>query len=260
LSPGPGVPFLRRASLADDAPKAGYPFGMASVRGLEGVEFASVTMLVGDNGSGKSTIVEAVAVAAGFNAEGGSRNLRFHTYDTHSALHEHLVLQWNRRPRWGWFLRAETFYGMASHIAQDDDPRTGIAGFFTDLHSQSHGESFLDLALTRFDRPGLYLLDEPEAALSVTGQLALLAIMHRACAMGAQFIVSTHSPLLMAFPGAHIYELRTDTAPARRAFDDVESVAVWRLFLDEPSVFFETLFADDEPEAGTDTATSGEPE
>jgi predicted ATPase len=240
------VPFLRRAALAADAPKGGDPFEIGAVRGIDCIEFAPVTVLVGDNGSGKSTIVEALAVAAGFNAEGGSRNLRFDTYDTHSPLHEHLVLQWNERPRWGWFLRAETFYGMASHIARDNDGRTGIAPLFSDLHGRSHGESFLELALTRFGGTGFYLLDEPESALSVTGQLALLAIMHRACANGAQFVVSTHSPLLMAYPGARIYELRPDEAPSRCAFDDVESVAVWRLFLDEPAQFFETLFDEDD--------------
>src|SRR3954468_22109091 len=109
---GAAVPFLRRVRLGDSAPTEGFPFDLAAVRGLAAIEFAAVTTLVGDNGSGKSTVVEALAVAAGFNPEGGSRNLSFATYDTHSALHDHLELQWSHRPRWGWFLRAETFYGM----------------------------------------------------------------------------------------------------------------------------------------------------
>src|SRR5688572_12897240 len=128
-TPGP-LPFLRRASLGDAAPTQGYPFDLAAVRGLAEIEFAMVTTLVGDNGSGKSTLIEALAVAAGFNPEGGSRNLSFETHHTHSALHEHLQLEWNSRPRWGWFLRAETFYGMATHIANDNDPRTGVANLF----------------------------------------------------------------------------------------------------------------------------------
>ena len=243
---GSTLPFLRRASLGDAAPTQGYPFDLAAVRGLAEIEFAMVTTLVGDNGSGKSTVIEALAVAAGFNPEGGSRYLSFETHDTHSELHEHLELEWNGRPRWGWFLRAETFYGMATHIANDDDPITGIAKLFPDLHNRSHGESFLELALARFDGAGLYLLDEPEAALSVTGQLALLAIMHRACARGAQFLLSTHSPLLMAYPGAAIYELSSSAPPAPRAFDEVDSVQMWRLFLDDPTPFFAELFSDDD--------------
>ena len=246
---GSTLPFLRRASLRATAPAGGYPFDLPAVRGLDGVEFAMVTAFVGDNGSGKSTVIEALAVAAGFNPEGGSRNLNFETHRTHSALHEHLQLEWNGRPRWGWFLRAETFYGMATHIANDNDVKTGIARLFPDLHNRSHGESFLELALARFNGPGLYLLDEPEAALSVTGQLALLAIMHRACALGAQFLLSTHSPLLMAYPGAAIYELSSDAPPTARAFDEVDSVRMWRLFLDNPTPFFDELFSDDDGES-----------
>ena len=246
------MPYLRRVDLADTAPTDGYPFGLAAVKGIGNIEFAMVTTLIGDNGSGKSTIIEALAVASGFNAEGGGRNLSFSTYDTHSPLHHHLDLQWNQRPRWGWFLRAETFYGMATHIASDNDALSGVSMLFPDLHTRSHGESFLDLALARFDGPGLYLLDEPEAALSVTGQLALLAIIHRASVKGAQFVLSTHSPLLMAYPGARIYELTIDAPPALRDFDDVDSVQLWRLFLDEPSQFFHTLFADDDEKSEAD--------
>jgi predicted ATPase len=137
---------------------------------------------------------------------------------------------------------------MASHIARDKDARTGVASMFPDLHNRSHGESFLELALARFEGPGFYLLDEPESALSITGQLALLAIMRRACDRGAQFVVSTHSPLLMAYPGASIYQLSIDAPPSARTFDEVEAVQVWRLFLDEPSMFLEALFSNDDPE------------
>jgi len=241
-----GLPFLRRAGLNEDAPRQGYPFDLNAVKGVSRIRFASVTTLDGDNGSGKSTLIEALAVAAGFNPEGGSRNLNFATHDTHSTLHRHLVLEWNQIPRWGWFLRAETFYGMATHIARDNDPLSGVAALFPDLHQRSHGESFLELAIARFDGPGFYLLDEPEAALSVSGQLALLAIMRRACDRGAQFVLSTHSPLLMAYPGAAIYELSNDAPPIPRRFDEVDAVQVWRLFLDDPSQFFAALFDDDD--------------
>src|SRR5258705_1308951 len=182
-SPARGL-FLLRAGLPRDAPDTLYPFGLPAVQGLSQVRFEPVTMLVGDNGTGKSTVVEALAVAAGFNSEGGGRNLRFSTHPTHSELHQHLRLTWSSRPQWGWFLRAETFYGMATHI-NTDDPMHGVASLFPDLHAESHGESFLDLALSRFLRPGLYILDEPEAALSLQGQWKLLHVMHIAVGLGA---------------------------------------------------------------------------
>jgi predicted ATPase len=202
-----------------------------------------VTFLVGDNATGKSTVVEAVAVASGFNPEGGSRNLRFETFRTHSSLSEHVVLSWARRPKWGWFLRAETFYGMATHIATDD-PLYGVTGLFPDFHAESHGESFLDLVLHRFDGPGLYLLDEPEAALSLQGQLKLLRVVYDACAKGAQFIIATHSPVLMSFPGAAIVEL-DDEGFHPRAYGDVTAVQLWRRFLADPPSILRILFDDE---------------
>lgn len=232
----PEPPFLRRARLADDAPTGRFPFDLPPVRQIAKVPFAQVTVIAGDNGSGKSTLVEALAVATGFNAEGGGRNLRFDTYATHSELHDSLVLTWRTRPRWGWFLRAETFYGMASTIALDDDPVEGLASRFPELHAESHGESFLDLARTRFRQRGLYFFDEPESALSLQGQLALMRLMHEACALGAQFVLATHSPVLMAYPEATIVELDGDGVTVVD-YDDVLAVQLWRRFLDEPKSF-----------------------
>jgi predicted ATPase len=217
-----------------------YPFELPAVRALSDIEFAPVTVLVGDNGTGKSTLVEALAVAAGFNAEGGSRNLQFETYATQSALASRLRLRWERRPRWGWFLRAETFYGMATHIELDDG-EFGVKSMFPDLHHRSHGESFLTLIDSRMSEDGLYLLDEPESALSFHGQLKLLAIMHDACTNGAQFVIATHSPMLMAYPGARIYEFDDDGANAV-SFDEVSVVGLWRTFLDAPDRYFRHLF------------------
>lgn len=220
-----------------------YPFSLPAVRSLAQVEFAQVTVFVGDNGTGKSTLVEALAVAAGFNPEGGSRNLQFETFATHSPLASTLRLRWAGRPRWGWFLRAETFYGMATHIHLDDDPKTGLAAMFPDLHHRSHGESFLTLIEDRMSGDGLYLLDEPESALSFHGQLKLLATMHDACADGAQYVIATHSPMLMSFPGAVIYEF--DEEGVRRTdFDDIGVVEHWRSFLDDPQRYFRHLFDD----------------
>jgi predicted ATPase len=241
------VVYLLSAELSDGSGESdGYPFGLPAVRALPDIEFAPVTVFVGDNGTGKSTLVEALAIAAGFNAEGGSRNLQFESYATHSALASSLRLRWSRRPRWGWFLRAETFYGMATHITLDDDVDDrgrplGVAKLFPDLHHRSHGESFLTLIESRMRDDGLYLFDEPESALSFHGQLKLLGIMHDACAIGAQFVIATHSPMLMAYPGARIYEFDDDGAHAV-LFDEVSLVGLWRTFLESPDRYFRHLF------------------
>ena len=237
----PCVVYLLSAELSDDSgASADYPFGLPAVRALQDIEFAPVTVFVGDNGTGKSTLVEALAVAAGFNAEGGSRNLQFETYATHSDLASRLRLRWARQPRWGWFLRAETFYGMATHIHLDDG-KFGIKQMFPDLHHRSHGESFLTLIDSRLSDDGLYLLDEPESALSFHGQLKLLATMYDACANGAQFVIATHSPMLMAYPGARIYEFDDDGAN-QVSFDEVSVVGLWRTFLESPDRYFRHLF------------------
>ncbi|MFN0026881.1 MAG: AAA family ATPase [Acidimicrobiales bacterium] len=232
--------YLRSAALKADTPTDRYPFVLPAVAALAGITFGSFTVLVGDNGTGKSTLIEALAVAAGFNPEGGSRNLMFETHSTHSELADALVLSWTRRPRWGWFLRAETFYGMASHIQQDPY----LNGTFPDLHNRSHGESFLALVKSRMVNDGLYLLDEPESALSFSGQLKLLYAMHVAGNEGAQFVLATHSPLLMAYPGAVIYELG-DHGASQVSYDDIESVQLWRSFLDRPERFLQHLLADE---------------
>jgi len=208
-----------------------YPFDLAVVQTIDKLQFGQVTVLAGDNGSGKSTLIEAIAVAAGFNAEGGSKNLMFKTHDTHSQLADHLLLKWNSRPRWGWFLRAETFYNMATHIAQDDHPDEGLAAIFPDLHNASHGETFLALAHSRFTGKGLYIFDEPEAALSIQGQIELAEIMTASLAKGAQFIVSTHSPFLMGFPDAEVYETDAEQGIVPTTFDDLTAVNLWRRFL-----------------------------
>jgi predicted ATPase len=204
-----------------------------------------VTFLVGANGSGKSTLVEALAVAAGMNAEGGGRNFRVAVQATESELSEHLKLE--RGPAWpprtDWFLRAESFFNLATAVDELEDPDVLQVYGGRSLHAQSHGESFLALAVHRFGPRGLYLLDEPEAALSVPGELALVAVIARAASAGAQFVVATHSPILLASPGARIYELDEDGA-AECAYDALDAVRLMRGFLDAPERYLRATLDD----------------
>jgi predicted ATPase len=170
-----------------------------------------VTFLVGENGSGKSTLLEAIAVSFGFNPEGGTKNFTFSTRDSHSDLHKFLRLgKGFKRPADGFFLRAESFFNLGTEIeALDREPAFGppIINAYggRSLHEQSHGESFLALLMHRFGGNGFYVLDEPEAALSPQRQLAVLARIHELANAGSQFIIATHSPLLMMYPDAFLY-------------------------------------------------------
>jgi predicted ATPase len=203
-----------------------------------------VTLFAGENGSGKSTLIEAIAVAAGFNAEGGSRNVTVSTRASHSDLHKHIrLVRGTRRPRSGYFLRAESFFNVATYIEQLGDP--GIAAAYGDrpLHERSHGESFIALVQHRFGPKGLYILDEPEAALSLRGNLALMRRMHELVAEGSQFIISTHSPILLGYPDAKIYVLSSEGI-AETAYEKTEVVELTRAFLDGREQFLRHLFQD----------------
>lgn len=205
--------YLLEVSLKPSAAAhaADYPFTLPVVRSLERLAMhPQVTFLVGENGSGKSTLLEAIAVAIGFNAEGGSRNFRFSTRASHSTLHEHLrVARGIKRPRDGFFLRAESFFNVGTEIERLD--RDGFGPKIIDsfggkaLHEQSHGEAFLTLFMERFGGSSLFILDEPEAALSPQRQLAMLSRLHDLVEDGSQFVIATHSPILMAYPNALIY-------------------------------------------------------
>lgn len=232
-----------------------YPFTLPAVRSVieaGGLELdPGVTFLVGDNGTGKSTLVEALAVAAGFNPEGGSQSFRFATRATESSLGDALVLRWgHRKPRTGYFLRAESFYNVATEIENlDADPGSppllpAYGG--RSLHERSHGESFLDLVVHRFGPNGLYLLDEPEAALSVRGCLAMLTRISDLVDQGSQFVVATHSPILLAVPGARILQIDPDGTIAQVDYDEAEPVTLTRAFLTEPDRFLHHLFTDDD--------------
>ena len=189
-----------------------YPFSIPAIRQLDELELdPHVTLLAGENGSGKSTLVEAIAVAAGFNAEGGSRHTTVSTRPSHSVLYKFLrLVRGARRPRTGYFLRAESFFNVATYVEELRDPGAAMRHGGIALHERSHGESFITLVTHRFGPNGLYVLDEPEAALSPRGVLALIRRMHDLVAEGCQFIVSTHSPILLGYPGAKIYVLSED--------------------------------------------------
>lgn len=223
-----------------------YPFSIPAVKGLGGLELSTVTYFIGENGSGKSSILEAIAVVCGFNAEGGSLNFNFATRRSESVLHRHIRLARGlSRPRTGFFLRAESFFNLATEIERlDAEPGGGgpIIGFYggTSLHEQSHGESFLALLKHRFGPSGLYILDEPEAALSPSRQLALLVRMHELVEQGSQFLIATHAPIVLAYPGATIYQL-DDQGIRTVEYDQTEHVQLTRDFLGDRPRFLKRL-------------------
>ena len=243
--------FIQHVRIARNGDADGFPFTLPVVRHLTsmgGLELGpGVTFLVGDNGTGKSTLVEALAVACGFNAEGGSRSFRFATRATESSLGEHMALRWGAvKPRTGYFLRAESFYNVATEIEllEREDPGLLPAYGGQSLHERSHGESFLDLAIHRFGPNGLYLLDEPEAALSVQGCLAFVRRVVDLTAQHSQFVIATHSPILLAVPGATILQIDVHGGIERVRYDEAEPVALSKAFLNDPQRFLYHLLED----------------
>lgn len=232
--------FLLQASIDHDLlpNNTDYPYSLPIVKQFRTLEFhPNVTFLIGENGSGKSTLLESLAIGMGFNAEGGSRNFRFSTKDSHSDLHRYIrLVKGLRRPRDGYFLRAESFYNLASEIENlDEDPSAGppITPSYggISLHQQSHGESFISLMEHRFRGNGLYILDEPEAALSPARQFKLLQLLKKHTNNGAQFIIATHSPILMGYPDSVIIVV---TAEGLRqvSYEETEHYKLTKYFLD----------------------------
>ena len=200
-----------------------------AINNVDHIKFThSVTFFVGENGSGKSTLLEAIAIAYGFNPEGGTRNYYFSTYDSHSELCSAIRLsQGVRRARYGYFLRAESFYNVAT---KEEEYSRQPGGRPQHFHEKSHGESFLALVQNSFRAGGLYLLDEPEAALSPQRQLTLLLEIDRCVKEGSQFIIVTHSPILLALPGAEI--LSFDDGPVHPcSYEDTDSYQVMSMFI-----------------------------
>lgn len=227
-----------------------FPYNLPAVRGLTTLPFhPKVTFLVGENGSGKSTLMEAIALGCGLNPEGGSRNFNFATRASHSPLDECLRLaKAPAMPGDSYFLRAESFYNVATEIERLDREPGGppIIGAYggKSLHEQSHGESFFALFKNRFRDNGLYLMDEPEAALLPKRQLQFLGILHDYVRRGGQFVIATHSPIIMAYPEARIYVL--DGEGVREvAYTETEHYLVTRGFLGSPQRSLSVLLAED---------------
>lgn len=245
--------FIQRITLRRETVERfdRYPFCLHAIRDLDVLEpHPQVTFFVGENGSGKSTLLEAIAVALGFNAEGGSRNFRFDTRPSHSELHAHLrIAKGYKRPRDGFFLRAESFFNVATeieHLDADPAPAPPVIDSYggVSLHEQSHGESFMTLMTNRFGGQGLYLLDEPEAALSPQRQMAAITRIHDLAQKQAQFIIATHSPILMAYPNAWIY--RFDASGVHRvAYEDTEHFQVMQTFMRDPQRMIRALTGED---------------
>jgi predicted ATPase len=257
LRPSSSLPLLGVALRGELPPSGdGHPWNIPAVRALERrLDLtARITFVVGENGSGKSTLIEAIAVAWGFNAEGGSRNLTFATRASHSRLHERLdLIRSARRARNGFFLRAESFFNVITSIeALDAEPSPSpkimpsYTGRFdgSSLHERSHGESFFDLLMNRFGPNGLYLLDEPESALSAHRQLAALRRFHDLAGAGSQFIIATHSPLLLAYPQAQILVLDS-RGITPTPYEEVPVVWLYRTTLANPRAVMAELLADD---------------
>lgn len=205
-----------------------------------------VTFFVGENGSGKSTLIEAIAISAGLNPEGGSKNFRFSTRASHSELHRYLRLSRPTGKKWrdSYFLRAESFFNVATNIEELDEGPTFNDWDIIDtyggksLHEQSHGESFFALMKSRFCGKGLYILDEPEAALSPARQISMLHLMRDLAEQGSQFIISTHSPILTAYPGAQIYEFR-ENGLCETVWERTDNYILMKRFLASPGYFLE---------------------
>lgn len=221
-----------------------YPFSIPAISKLESLEMhPHVTFFVGENGAGKSTLLEAIAIAFGLNAEGGSKHFHFSTKDSHSELHKHIGLHKGINiPKDTYFLRAESFYNLATNVdaLQVDDAYGNRS-----LHAQSHGESFMSLFLNRFLGKGFYILDEPEAALSPMRQLSFISRLHQLVEKDSQFIIATHSPIILSYPNSIIYHI-DDAGITDIKYEETEHFMINKTFANNYKSMLRELMAKEE--------------
>lgn len=236
--------FIKKIEIDwDKIAQDSYLREIPALKEVEELSFCiPVTYFVGENGSGKSTLLEAIAIAAGFNPEGGTKNYNFSTYDSHSQLHEAIRLVRNPgKEKWGYFLRAESFYNVAT--MEEEYAKEGPVPS-SEYHKMSHGESFLEMALKNMERVGLYFLDEPEAALSPQRQFSLLSLMHESIQQGSQFIIVSHSPILLGYPEAEIISFDEGQVHPI-AYEDTDSYKLTKMFLENRKQILSQLLSED---------------
>ena len=241
---------IRAVQITDAIPPGEYYSDIPAVRHIVrdgGIELTKpITIFTGENGIGKSSLIEAIAVAAGFNPEGGTRNFSFTTNDSHSSLYEYIrLVRGLGRHSDGFFLRAESFYNAASYLdtLNREDARTLLPYGGISLHKMSHGESFLALVENRFSGDGLYILDEPEAAISPMRLMRLMVSIHELANKGAQFIMATHSPILMTLPDADIIQI-TEKGFDHVPYRETDHFLVTKDFVMHPEKMQQILFPD----------------
>lgn len=240
-------PYLRSIELKRDNIESfsSYPFCIPSIAEFDHIDFhGDVTFFVGENGSGKSTLLEAIAVSLGFNPEGGNKNTYFSTNENHSELSKYIkTIKGFKKPSDWYFLRAESFYNLASYM--ETDGRAAYLGSYggKSLHKQSHGESFMATLINKLRGNGLYLMDEPEAALSPTRQMAALSAIHQLVEEKSQFIIATHSPILLAYPRAKIYQF-SSAGISEVEYTNTEHYEVTKEFLNNHEKMLEILMSE----------------
>lgn len=237
-------PYLREIKIKNDHffDCSSYPFNIPAIKNLKSLDFhPDVTFFVGENGSGKSTLIEAIAVAMGFNAEGGTKQSTFSTNRTHSELHRNIkTIKSFKHPKDGYFLRAESFYNLATLMDE-----TGYLAMYggKSLHQQSHGESFMATLVNKLQGNGLYIMDEPEAALSPSRQMAAISAIHQLVQENSQFIIATHSPILLAYPRSKIYSF-SNNGIDEISYEDTEHYAITKEFLHNHQKMMKILMND----------------